>query len=212
MLRNYLVMGDLTGSRAKIAILGWTMKPRGCFSTSTLLLARGLVFSWQSNPQFLARGVCLACETDELAARRLVLLALVDCHDHGFYRPTFPAMEEQDLTAAAHRIPVVPSSSCFCFVLGRDFVAFRFPKMREPLPGTPILCFGTHYLWRSAAFCSDVCRWDGISAEADPKVVTGCPVLAFLLLFITITEFQVRRAVFSSPYNFFALRTWQQEH
>jgi len=33
MLRNYLVMGDLTGSRAKIAILGWTMKPRGCFST-----------------------------------------------------------------------------------------------------------------------------------------------------------------------------------
>jgi hypothetical protein len=40
----------------------------------------------------------------------------------------------------------------------------------------------------------------------------AAPVLAFLLLFITITEFQVRRAVFSSPYNFFALRTWQQEH
>jgi len=35
----------------------------------------------------------------------------------------------------------------------------------------------------------------------------AAPVLAFLLLFITITEFQVRRAVFSSPYNFFALRT-----
>jgi len=42
------------------------------------------------------------------------------------------------------------------------------------------------------------------------KWVPPVAVLAFLMLFITVSEIQVRRAVFSSPYNFFALSGWRR--
>ena len=42
MLRNYAVMGDLTGSRAKIAYLGWTMKPLGEIFDHPLFSLSGL--------------------------------------------------------------------------------------------------------------------------------------------------------------------------
>jgi len=64
MLRNYLVM-VLTGSRAKIGSW-WDDEASGCFSTITLLLARGSYFLGNLIRSFW-RGSMFGMRDDELA-------------------------------------------------------------------------------------------------------------------------------------------------
>jgi hypothetical protein len=213
MLRNYLVMGDLTGSRAKIAILGWTMKPRGLLLNHPLFSLHGASYFlgnlirsfwrgeyvWHARPMnwppadwfyLLSSIAMITAFTVQLFLRwknKTSLQRLIESQ-------SFLLVLASVLFLAAISLPfdfqkcVNPSREHPFFVSGRIISGAL-------LPFVLMYVAGMEFLLRP------IRKWS-----------LAAPVLAFLLLFITITEFQVRRAVFSSPYNFFALRTWQQEH
>jgi hypothetical protein len=213
MLRNYLVMGDLTGSRAKIKILTWTMKPRGQLLNHPLFSLHGasyflgnLVRSfWRG--EYLWHGKPMTWPPADwfylLSSFVMVTAFIVQL-----------IREWKDKTLVQR---LTESQSLFLVVASVLFMAaislpFDFQKCVNPSREHPFFVSGRII---SGALLPFVLMYvAGMEFLLRPirKWIPAAPVLACLLVFITITEFQVRRDVFSSPYNFFALRTWQQEH
>jgi hypothetical protein len=212
MLRNRVVMGDFTGSRAKIEYLGWTVKPLWQIFSHPL-------FSFGGSYYFLRNlGETFWCGEFVWHLERMhwpfavrlylissvVMLVAVAVQ---FFRH----WKENTINQRLIQI------QCFLVVFGSvvfmasisllfDYHNCYYPSAEHPffvsgrIISGALVPFALLYLLGMEFLLAPIRKW------LSPAVV-----LAFLMLFITITEFQLRRVVFASANNFFALRTWQQQ-
>jgi hypothetical protein len=212
MLHNRAVLGDFTGSHAKVEYLGWTVKPLDEIFNHPLFSFGGLYY-------FL-RGLWESFWTGEIvwhqASMRwpfavrfylvssVVLTAVV----------AVQSVRQWKKNNDTQRFTLIQS---FLLLLGSilfmagisllfDFHECFYPSREHPffLSGRIIsgalVPFVFIYVMGIEFVFAPVRKW------------LPAAVLAGLILFITVTEFQLRHVVFSSTNNFFALRAWQQDH
>jgi len=210
MLRNYLVIGDATGGKAKTHDFGWTVKPFAEMFHHPL-------FSFQGAGYFLAeltrtfwRGeyVWHGLPMRSLVADRFyvissaVLLALFTV---GFLARQKSISPLQRLIGF-QALFLVASSVLFLAAISLpfDFHDCQYPSRLYPyfvsgrIISGALLPFVLLYAIGLERLTSGLQKW-----------ISPVAVLACIMLFITISEIRVRSVVFSSPYNFFALSGWR---
>lgn len=213
MLRNRAVMGDLTGSRAKIEHLRWTVKPLGQMFHHPIFSLHGLSYFLTNLGASFWRGEYVwhaermhwpVADRIYLASSALAIPAFI-----ALVVRKWKVSSPIQRMAALQACVVVIGSVVFMAAISLpfDFHNCMYPSRANPfflsgriisgalLPFAMMYVSGLEYLLAPAR------KW------APPAAVLAC-----LLLFITLTEFQIRSVVFSSPYNYFAIRAWQQNH
>jgi len=213
MLRNYTVMGDLIGSRAKVEYLGWTMKPIGQLFDHPLFSFGGLSYFLANLTRTFWRGEYVwhgqpmrwpPADWFYLLSSCLMVLVFTLQYfrrrKHSRFIERFAEFQVLFLVLASVLFMAAIS-------LPFDFHDCFYPSRAHPffISGRIISCvlppFALIYVSALESLLRPLRKW-----------ISPAAVLCCLLLFISITEFQVRRNVFSSPNNFFAFRAWQQSH
>ena len=212
MLRNHAIMGDFTGSRAKVEALGWTLKPLSEIFNHPLFSATGFDF---------LKDLCLRFWRGEyvwhmepmrwriadwfyLISSAAFIVAFMVNSIRRWKRSTL-AQRFAEIQAPL----LVFTSVLFMAVISLpfDFHNCPYPSREYPffvsgrIISGALLPFVIIYVGGMDALLTRVRKW-----------MSPAAILACLMVFITITEFQVRRVVFSRPDNFFAIREWQQKH
>jgi hypothetical protein len=207
MARNRAVMGDLTGSKAKTAYLGWTIKPwhdmfqHPIFSVHGMNLFIGDLIPIYWRGEFVWHGNSLrwhAADVFYLGSSYLMLLgfALYLWRDDGGlgrfeglsnYVSLYVFLTSVLFLAAIS----LPFDFHRCFYPSRAYPYFVSGRIISGtiLPFALIYLIGLEYLWRP------------VRKYVHPIF----PVLA-ICVFIFCAEISIRAAVFHSQFNFFALR------
>lgn len=211
MLRNYLVIGDLTASSAKISVLGWTAMPRPEVLHHPLFTWHGMSYFltkltenfWHGEYGWHAMAMRSA-GADWFYVISSALMILAFALDFVRRRRSLP---ESRNWAGLQSLFLVASSVLFLATISLlfDFHEHGYPSRQYPyfvsgriisgalLPFVLIYASGLEVVTRRFR------RW-----------IPPVAVLACLMLLITISEFRVRSAVFSSHFNFFALSGWSR--
>jgi hypothetical protein len=211
MLRNYLVIGDLTGSSAKIRVLGWTVLPLAEVLHHPLFTWHGLSYflvkltenfwhgeyGWHAMPMRSAGA-------DLFYVISSALMILIFAIDFLGRRRSLPDAQSW---AGLQSLFLVASSVLFLATisLAFDYHEHGYPSRLYPyfvsgrIISGALLPFVLIYASGLEVVTSRFHRW-----------IPPVAVLACLMLLITISEIRVRSIVFSSHYNFFALSGWSR--
>jgi len=210
MWRNHRVYGDLTGSKAKIANFGWTVKP-------VTEMLHHPILTWHGASYFLVKltrsiwhgdydwhAAAMRSATMDwfyvLSSAVMILLFVID------YARRRRALSGLQKWVSPLALLLVIGSVLFLAGISMvfDYHHHGYPSQLHPffvsgriisgalLPF--ILVYATGLEW----IANHVRKWF-------PPMV----VLAALMLLITASEIRVRRPAFTSPYNFFAITRWQ---
>jgi hypothetical protein len=206
MLRNYLVFGDLTGSRAKTHELTWTVKtfpelfhhPLFSLHGASYFLSELTRTFWRG--EYAWHGQALQSMWADrfylLSSALLIAICLVD------FALNRKALSDTHRWVSWQALVLIATSVLFlaAISLAFDFHDCGYPS--RPLPyfvsgriiSGVLLPFVSLYAIGLEWMANRLRRW------VPPVVLVAC-----LMLLITASEIRVRRTVFSSPYNFFAL-------
>ncbi|HUA13984.1 MAG TPA: hypothetical protein VMG31_01705 [Verrucomicrobiae bacterium] len=211
MLRNYRVIGDLTGSKAKIQNFGWTVKP-------LMQMWHHPIFSWSGFSFFVVKltrsvwhgdydwhGLPMRSATADwfyvLSSGLMILIFVAD-----FLRRRRSPPDSQRW-AGWQSLWLVGGSVLFILAVSMmfDYHKHLYPSQVHPFFVSGRIISGA--LLPFALIYASGLEWvTGHFRKRIPPLA----VLACLLLLITASELRVRRPVISSPYNFFALSRWQR--
>ena len=206
MGRNYVAIGDLTGSSAKMRYFGWTVKPiaevfhhplfslHGLFSFLTRLIRT----FWHGEYQW--HGVPLRSPGADwlYVISSVVLLGLFAIDLVRRQRATSPVQRMAGLNA----LFLLVSSVLFLAAISLpfDFHDTPYPSRLYPFFASGRIISGV-LLPFALIYVGGLELVGRVFGRRIPQVaMLGC-----LLLFITISEINVRKIAFSSQYNFFAL-------
>jgi hypothetical protein len=206
MMHNYLVFGDLTASREKIAALGWTVKPLSQIWSHPLFSWHGCAYFldglmktyWRG--EFLWHGQPMGLlATDRFFVFSSYLLIGVFVAYSLIRRPSpQPSQRLND------RLVILLLTASFLFLAGLslqfDFGRCFYPSRAFPyfisgriISGT-LLPFAIIYMSGFEILLSRLRRWIPLEFA-----------LIALLLVVTISDFQTKAVLFHSAFNFFAL-------
>jgi hypothetical protein len=211
MLRNYLVMGDLTGGKAKAHELTWTVKPLGEMLPHPLFSRYGLGYFvvnltrsfWQG--EYTWHGIPMRSVAADrfyiLSSTALVLLFAVT------FVARWRTISSLQRLAGFQALFLVAASVLFLAAISLpfDFHECAYPSRLYPFFVSGRIISGA-LLPFILIYASGLEMVTNLFRRWIPPVI----VLACLMLFITVSEIRVRSVVFSSPYNFFALSGSQQ--
>jgi Dolichyl-phosphate-mannose-protein mannosyltransferase len=210
ILRNYIVIGDLTASRAKVQILGWSTRPLAEIFHHPLFSSSGLSYFlteltknfWRG--EFRWHGQQMSWPVADwfyvISSAVMIVVFAVQFLRNWKTAGTLPRLAEMQASLlvagsvvfmAAISLPfdyhgcVNPSREHPFFVAGRVITGALLP-------------FVLIYVKGLETILAPIRKWAPAAA------------LIGLIVFITITEFSVRRVALSSPWNFYAIRAWQQ--
>jgi hypothetical protein len=211
MLRNYLVLGDLTGSKAKMRNFGWTVKPLADMFHNPLFSWHGLSYFLVNLTRTFWRGEyewhrvpMRSASADWFYVLSSVLMVLIFVSDYVRRRGALPDVQRW---ACFQSLFLVASSILFMAAISLpfDYHDFFYPSRVHPY-------FVSGRIISGALLPFVLMYASGLELVTNRfrKYVPPVAVLACLMLFITISEIRVRSAVFSSPYNFFALSGWRR--
>lgn len=206
MARNYLVMGDLTGGKAKAHELTWTVKPLGEMLHHPLFSLHGFGYFlvnltrsfWQG--EYTWHGIPMRSDTADrfyiLSSAVLVLLFVVD------FVARRRTISWRQRLAGFQALFLVAGSVLFLAAISLpfDFHECAYPSRLYPffvsgrIMSGALLPFVVIYANGLELVLSRVRKW-----------VPPVAALICLMLFITASEIRTRSAAFSSPYNLFAL-------
>jgi hypothetical protein len=213
MLRNYAVMQDLTGSQAKIEYLGWTMKPLDRIFDHPLFSLDGLSYFltqlvhsfWRGEYVWHMEPMRWPFADWFYLASSSVMIMVFAVH---FFRKSKSGKGMQRFTGLQTLLLVFASVLFMAAIsLPFDFHDCVYPSRERPF-------FVSGRMISGALLPFVLIYVSGLELLLRPirKWVPPAAVLACLMVFITFSEFQVRRVAFSSSYNFFAIRAWHQKH
>jgi hypothetical protein len=210
MLRNYIVMGDLTGGKAKTHELTWTVKPLSDMFHHPLFSLQGLYYFLVQLTRSFWRGEYLwhgesmrSVSADRFYVLSSALMIVVFVADFTLRRKM---LSKPQRWVGWQVLFLVAGSVLFLAVLSVlfDFHECGYPSRLYPyfvsgrIISGALLPFVLIYAAGLESITTLIRRWI-------PPVV----VLACLMLFITASEIRVRSVAFSSHYNFFALSAGQ---
>jgi len=212
MFRNFRIMGDLTGTQAKIAYLGWTTKPLGEIRDHPLFSANGLsyflmhlipsfwrgeyVWHWKQMSWSVADWVYIVSSAVMLISFMIQLF-----RDKKIITAT-------ERFAGVQAVFVVLSSVLFMAAISLpfDYRNCIYPSRDHPyfvsgrIISGALLPFALIYVGGMEYLLSSFKKWA-------PYALLSC-----LMVFITVSEFEIRRVTFSSSYNLFAIEKWERQH
>lgn len=211
MLRNYVVMGDLTGGKAKARELGWTVKPIREMLHNPLFSLHGLHHFAIGLTERFWRGEYVWHELEMKSALAdwfyllsSAILLLVFFIEFWRRRKNISWFQQVATFDAGF---LVASSVLFIVAIS---VPFDYHDCAYPSRAIPYTLSGRIV---SGAILPFVLLY-AIGLERVTRLfrkwISPVVVLASLMLFITASEIRVRSVVFSSPYNFFALSSWKR--
>jgi hypothetical protein len=211
MLRNYVVMGDLTAGKAKVRELGWTVKPLADIMHNPFFSLPGLHYFAVGLTQKFWRGEYVwhtiamrSALADRFYVFSSAILLLVCLTEFWSQRKSMSPVKR---LVAFDAVFLLASSVLFIVVIS---VPFDYHEGAYPSRAIP---FTTSARIVSGAILPFVLMY-AIGLERVTSVfrkwVPPVAVLACIMLFITASEIRVRSEVFSSPYNFFALSGWHR--
>jgi Predicted membrane protein (DUF2142) len=204
MLWTKFHFGDLTGSAAKISLLGWTRKPFGDWWQHPVFTLHGLrIFwfdliasFWRGELSWHGRTLCWRGADGFYAVSSLVLLAAATV-----------GLRKQAGLSTFQRQAIV--SAILIFLAGAAFLAllsmqFDFGNCINPSQEHPYFTSGR--LLSGALIPFAVVYVYGVSWGCR-RINTALPliVLGLIVLFVTTSEILVNRAVFVSEHNWFHL-------
>jgi hypothetical protein len=212
MLRNYLVIGDVTASRAKTEHLTWTLKPLGEIFHHPIFSLGGLSYFLSNLVRSFWRGEYewhgLAMSWPPMDWLYLVstLVMIAAFAVHVLRRKNSPSGQS---LAEFQSLLLIFGSVFFMAAISLPYDFQRCPNPSREHPffisgriiSGALLPFALVYTAGIESLLRPIRKW------IPPAAVLGC-----LLVFVTVAEFQVRRVAFSSLHNFFAFRKWQQSH
>ena len=211
MLRNYLVMADFTGGKAKTQELTWTVKPLADMFHHPLFSGGGLSYFMVHLTQSFWRGEYLwhgapmrssAADWFYVSSSALMIVTFVG--DFALRRKMFSYLQRW---VAWQSLFIVATSLLFLAAIS---LLFDFHECGYPSRLYPYFVSGRII---SGALLPFVLIYAGgleLITNLFRKWVPPVAVLACLMLFITISEIRVRSVVFHSPYNLFALSGWRR--
>jgi hypothetical protein len=211
MLRNYLVIGDLTGTKAKMHNFGWTVKP---FAE----MWHHPVFTWNGLSFFLVKltrsvwhgdydwhGAQMQSATADwvyvISSALMILIFIID-----FVRRR-KALPEMQKWAALLSLSLVVGSILF---LTLTSMALDYHNHGNPSRLHPFFVAGRIVSGALVPFVLIYASGLEVIGSLFRRWVPSLALLACLLLFITASEMRVRKGAVVSPYNFFALSRWQR--
>ena len=206
MLRNYIVMGDLTGGKAKTHELTWTVKPLSDMIHHPLFSVRGLCYFLVQLTQSFWRGEYLwhgasmrSTWADRFYVFSSALMVLIFVADFTLKRTVYSKPRRR---VGWQALFLVAGSVLFLAVLS---VVFDFHECGYPSRLYPYFVSGRIISGTLLPFALIYASGLEVVTKLFRKWIPPVAVLALLMLFITASEIRVRSVVFSSPYNFFAL-------
>jgi hypothetical protein len=209
MLRNYLVMGDLTGGSAKIRDFHWTLKPRAEILHHPLFTWHGLSYFLTALIRSFWRGEygwhllqMKSTMADRFYVASSIIFLLIFAVDFVFRRKRLCIVQRFFGNQALF---LVASSVLFLAAIS---LPFDFHDCAYPSRQLPFFVSGRII---SGAILPFLLMYASGLERAGVVFRTRVPTIALLvciLLFIAGSEIRVRRPVFSSAYNFYALSGW----
>jgi hypothetical protein len=207
--RNYFVLGDFTGARAKMHELTWTAKPFADIFHHPLFTPDGLSYFllqltrtfWHGEYRWHGQWMRSA-GADWLYVFSSALLFVIFAVDLLLRRR---ALSPAQRLAGFQSLWLVSGSILF---LAGISLLFDFHDCIGPSRLHPFFINGRII---SGALLPFVLIYAGgleVVVNRFRKWIPPLAVLLYLMLFITISEIVVRKQVFSSAYNFFALSAW----
>jgi hypothetical protein len=211
MTRNYFVIGDLTGSSAKVHELGWTVNslpdivhhPLFTWHGATYFLVRLTGSFWHG--EYLWHGQPMRSGTSEwfyvISSAAMVLIFAFGIGSR------WKTMSDLHKWWVVQMVFLVAASVLF---LAAVSLPFDYHNCGYPSRLHPFFVSGRIICGVLLPFAMIYAGGLELILKRAPKWAPSMAVLACLMLVITISEVQVRKVVFTSPYNFFALAGWQQ--
>jgi len=205
-VRDYLVMGDITGSKFKTDHLTWSLKPVTAIFDHPMFTVSGMGFFWQETLARFWRGE-FVWEVKTMASpgwdrfygwSSFVFLAAA---------VIAPATWRKD-TRSAERDVLWPSLALF--VLSLAFlvaisVIYDFGACQYPSPAMPYVTSGRLALGALIPFAAlYVCGLDALLPARLPAPLRWI-VLIVPVVWMTVSEFRMSAVAFRSAYNFFHL-------
>jgi hypothetical protein len=211
MVRNYLVIGDLTGGTAKVRELGWTVKPVGEMLHHPLFSWHGLYyFCVQLTERFWRgeygwHGLALrSASADGFYVLSSALMMVIFVVDLWRTRKTLSAPHSWVKWQALF---LVIGSVLF---LAAVSLVFDYHNHGYPSRLYPYFVSGRIIIGVLLPFVLIYASGLELILERFSKWVPPMWVLAGVMFFITASEIRVRSVVFSSPYSYFALSSWKR--
>ena len=212
LLRNLLVVGDLTGSRAKTRAFGWTIKPASEFFHHPLFSWRGLSYFlieltrsfW--NGEYVWHGIPMRSRGADIFY--LLSTAILFCVVVVFLIRHWKMLAFLPRFALGQCLFLVVSSILFLAAISLpfDFHGFQYPSRLHPFFVSGRIISGV-----LLPFAFIYARGLEIILEQSRRWISPTIALALLLLFVTGSQVWIRRAVFHSPYNFLSLAFVRKE-
>ena len=209
MLRNYVVIGDLTGGRAKAHDLGWTVKPLNQMFNHPLFSLSGLRYFVLELTRRFWRGeyVWHDVPMNSPLADRIYLIStavFVSAFVIAF-------LLRQNKLSRVHKLFgvlslfLVASSVLFLAVIS---LPFDFHGCAYPSRVLPYFVSGRIISGAILPFVLIYASGLTIVVNIFRRSVSPGALLTCLISFIVVVEIRIRSVVFASPYNFYALAGW----
>jgi hypothetical protein len=211
MLRNYLVIGNLTGTKAKMAALGWTVKPFAQVWHHPVFTWHGLSYYlpkltlgvWHGDYDWYGQPMrSPAVDWFYVLSSFLTILVFSIAFARGWKR--LP-----DLKRWFGFLTIFLVFGSFLF-LTATAMALDYPSYSYPNPAHPFFISGRIISGGLLPFALIYAGGLELITTSFRKWISPATVLVCLLLLITASEIWVRRGAFGSPYNFFAISRWQR--
>ena len=204
MLWTKFHFGDLTGSTAKISLLGWTRKPFGDWWQHPIFTPRGIWIFWSDLIASFWRGE-VSWHSQQLRWRWVDGFYAIS--SFLFVAAAIAGLRKQSGLSAFERQAI--GSAVLIFVAGVVFLAllsiqFDFGNCINPSRAHPYFTSGR--LLSGALIPFAVVYVYGVFWVCR-RINTALPliVLGLLVIFVTISEILVNRVVFVSAHNWFHL-------
>ena len=209
--RNLALLGDLTGTRAKMAVLTWSSRPPTAWLDHPIFTPGGLVTFWKDlmktfwRGEFVWHGQPMASPPVDAfyALSSAVFLAAAGAVA---LRPTL--LGRSGTWLAQRRLPcAVVWASVTLSVLALALLSTAFDFGRSPYPSRahPYFTSGRLIAGALVPFCVLYVEGVAVVLSAFARDVAVLIWLALTVLLMTVSEVIVTAPVFASPYNWFHL-------
>jgi hypothetical protein len=210
--RNYLLLGDLAGTSAKVEYLGWSSRPFDTFLDHPIFSASGFWTFWNGLMKSFWRGelvwhskpIADSVVDEFYSISSLVLLLLTAVASWKGRRLTAAQADAQGIDAAVQMAvwsSLILSVLCLAFLsVWFEYGAASYPSQKEPYFWSGRLIAGALVPFLVLYVNGATFLFKRFSRVAGPLLF-----VALTSLMMAVSELALTKQIFANPYNWFHL-------